>query len=622
MSAGPIKSSSQGALWYNFLWSLMVANKGITIPTGYRAKVQEVKAMFENDPSGLAGTLADFMITAATPKYKVITEHNSNLEEILNDTFDDLNAGYNQVINTGLGSLAKEYFRERWKGSSHLVLQTVWGTNSDGLIVPTQAVFLAGEDIITKRPNGKAHTLDNLEYYFRINTKEKIRLLNERPKRELNGPERMVFIRKPFEEWSADDPVPWALRKGIYYNVKFLQLISDKTSDTVNNFLKYMLQMVMGSAEGEKQGRVISKEDLKAGEKKLEELKSKAQTENGTPADVTPWDVKYEHLIPPYEQVLKSDLYTAVLRRILYGYGVLEIMRSSRQEDILNPKPMMAEIEQGMRDFTLFFEDIAREIRRRNIQKHSKFFKNNKISLWYPALRQEFLTRDLMEHIRSAYDRGDLSKESYAATLGINFEEEKKRRVQEIDGGVEELMYPHIIQNLEKDEPNPYAPSPKEEEETDPTKIGPEKVNYTNSEKVIEKAKKRAKEFLDYDESPYKNIKDLPKSVKVLPKEGQKLWLKTFNAVLKKYNDENKARKIAWFTVEKKFKKVKDKWVRKTKGSVEFVSWLGVIKPEMDVAQKRHLKLKEIELLEKKEGLYKELGKLLEESKGEENENS
>ena len=68
---------------------------------------------------------------------------------------------------------------------------------------------------------------------------------------------------------------------------------------------------------------------------------------------------------------------------------------------------------------------------------------------------------------------------------------------------------------------------------------------------------------------PYKSIDDLPEGVRnALPKKAQEIFLKAFNAAWNEYgHDEEKAMKIAWGAVKKKYKKVGDKWVPKS-GSV------------------------------------------------------
>jgi cation transport regulator len=59
---------------------------------------------------------------------------------------------------------------------------------------------------------------------------------------------------------------------------------------------------------------------------------------------------------------------------------------------------------------------------------------------------------------------------------------------------------------------------------------------------------------------PFTNISSLPSAVKVLPTKAQTMFLNVFNAAYDKYGEE-RAFKIAWSAVKKKFHKKDDKWV-------------------------------------------------------------
>ena len=62
--------------------------------------------------------------------------------------------------------------------------------------------------------------------------------------------------------------------------------------------------------------------------------------------------------------------------------------------------------------------------------------------------------------------------------------------------------------------------------------------------------------------SPYSNINQLPKSVRVLPLEGQKLWIEIFNKSFSK--GEGYARKVAWVTIKEHYRKgILGKWSAK-----------------------------------------------------------
>ena len=74
---------------------------------------------------------------------------------------------------------------------------------------------------------------------------------------------------------------------------------------------------------------------------------------------------------------------------------------------------------------------------------------------------------------------------------------------------------------------------------------------------------------------PYKKTSDLPKGVKDhLPAHAQKIWMEVFNKAYHEYANPAKrdnphdsqdevAAKVAWSVVEKSYKKVGDKWVKR-----------------------------------------------------------
>jgi len=532
--------------WFNLLSGFSGA-KSIVVPTKYRQSVIAAKSIFDNDVTGLSTTLSDFMIKNAVVDYKVETP-NENLNDVLNSWITDLNSEYSTYIPGGIKALAKQYFTERWKGSSHILLRCAWD-KIDGFELPSQMVFVAGEDIIVERGDDKVKTIDNIKYYLRLSSKK-----DDRKKLPFSK-EETIYVRKPFESWDVDEPVPFVIKRGIYYNYKFMEMILDKTSFIISKAMKYILQILQGSEGLELADKnVYDENDLTATKNQLKELEARSNTEAGVPAYATNWDTNLKHVIPDYESVLKQTLFTAVTQRLLNGYGVLEIEKSSRREDALNPKPMISEIENGIQDFTSLLEDVLRDVRKRNEKKHPKYFRNTEIKVWAPPLLKTFITQEFLTHIRSAYDRGDISKETYSTVIGFDWKVEVNRRMRELTSNIEDLMQPHAIQVQDTE-------TEVDKDVTD-DKTGPEKKNFEQNKKAQQEAIKKLKE---YYEAPYKTTKDLPDSVKVLPSEGQKLWLKVFNETYKSSDgDEVKARKVAWEVVKENYEKdKKGNWVEK-----------------------------------------------------------
>ncbi|MBU0598949.1 ChaB family protein, partial [Patescibacteria group bacterium] len=68
---------------------------------------------------------------------------------------------------------------------------------------------------------------------------------------------------------------------------------------------------------------------------------------------------------------------------------------------------------------------------------------------------------------------------------------------------------------------------------------------------------------------PYSTIGELPDGVKKLPKHGQEIYQKAFNAAFEQYKDRNNrealAHATAWSAVERAYEKVDGRWVSKTK---------------------------------------------------------
>lgn len=114
---------------------------------------------------------------------------------------------------------------------------------------------------------------------------------------------------------------------------------------------------------------------------------------------------------------------------------------------------------------------------------------------------------------------------------------------------------------------------------------------------ILEEEKKNYKGEV-FEEAPYKENKDLPEQVKVLPSEAQDLWRRVFNESYSK--GEDYARKIAWTVVKKVFKKDKDgNWVKKTKTKGEDGEWIDLENASIDEIFEEITKLQEMELRDK-----------------------
>lgn len=65
---------------------------------------------------------------------------------------------------------------------------------------------------------------------------------------------------------------------------------------------------------------------------------------------------------------------------------------------------------------------------------------------------------------------------------------------------------------------------------------------------------------------PYKNISELPSSLRKLPAKAQTIYMTTFNSSYAKHKSDSISSKIAWAAVKTKFKRVGEEWVAKGMG--------------------------------------------------------
>jgi len=552
----------------------ILAGDQIKVPSDYRLQVLETKNLLTIDISGFVNTILDFAIDSALVDF-YIEVPNKNLEKKLNLWLQTINLDLE--VPSGIKALAKEYFRERWKGSSFLLLRSFWGTK-EGYNLPKTLYFVDGEDIIVADGYKKKVTLENKKYILRIGDDEKD--WKNLPYKQ----NEIIFIQKPYTAWGTNYPVPFLIQRGIYKNLKFLELLEKKGEFIVGKALEYLMLFKKGSEAMTLTNNpdfIYSKDDLQKIKDDMANLASQRKTGSGITSYITGHDTEIEHLIPDYIRGLRQELYTPIERRILGGLGLIEIVRglsSTRRESILNPKPFFAEIKTGIEDFKALLLDVISTMVDKNLKLHRKYFRNE-IKIRTNVVKEE-LTDDVLTMLRSAYDRGILSKRTFAEILGFNLDIEIDRRKDEEKH--QEVLYPPIIQNLEQ---HPDELKEKKEieeiknENIPDDKKGPEKINYT-------KAK-------DHEEIFYKTNQDLPEEVQGLPSGAKTIWRKAFNSAYSKY-EEDSARKIAWHTVKLTYIKNKDgKWIRKSKGEFEEGA-------KTDFSIEELIEIKKLEVLGKK----------------------
>jgi len=557
----------------------------VNIPSDYRSQVLAVKGVLDNDETGIISSLLDFGISSSADVDFSVEVQNENLGLILNDWLSDVNGSLLGKIPIGIEALAKEYYRERWKGSSMLLLRTVWG-KVDGMILPTKMWFVDGEDIDVSS-DSKVVTLGDQKYGIITNYQEKKILKLPAQKNE------KIFVQKPYCSWGTDYPTPFLIQRGLYKNAVMMKNLIGKGEVVVAKALEYLMVVKKGTEALAKENRsefIYSDEDLKAVKKQLGLLTDERMNNKGTPSYITNFDTDIEHLIPEYERILKASLFVPIERRILSGIGLVDIVEStssSRREGTLNPKPYIGELNSGVKDFAALIKDLFLTIIIENKISHPKYFSAKKTLNVRHTPVKAFMTDDYKTMLRSLYDRGVLSKQTFVEVVGeTSYSEEKDRRSQEATKGDNKIFYPPVIQNMEQ-HPNDLNGKPNkevDEKEVTPDKKGPEAKNYTNAN-------------------------ELPSDVKdFMSATLQNIWLGVFNGASQEGTEY--ASNFAWEVISKLAKKNdKGKWIKKKdKTSINDLVVSAVNEVEIpETTLDDVYKMKKIEFLEKKQELLNKL---------------
>ena len=537
----------------------------VTVPTEYRAQVLSVKQLMKNDESGLIASLLDFGISSAADVNLSVETSNPALSELLNNWLSDINGTLIGQIPIGIDALSKEYYRERWKGSSLLLLRTVW-EDVGGYKLPVKMWFVDGEDIDVSS-NEKVVTLGDEKYSIIIdknNPKANIKLPTSKYEK--------IFIQKPYTSWGIKYPTPFIIQRGLYKNALFLKNLVAKGEIVVAKALEYLMVVKKGTEALAKENRsefIYSDEDLNAVKEKFGLLVNNRVNTPGVPSYITNFDTDIEHLIPEYERILKPTLYAPIEKRILAGIGMIDIVagaETSRREGTLNPKPFIGELNSGVNDFKALIKDILLSIIIENQKTHPKYFSDKNSLEVRSTPVKAFMTDDYKTMMRSIYDRGGLSKRTFVEVVGeTSYGQERDRRIQEVERGDDVIMFAPVIQNQEQTrspEEDPGKPvTTVKNENTLPDRTGPEAKNFDNSS--LEQGGE-----IEFEQAPYDKNKDLPSNITdPLPSVAQTIWRKSFNAIFETTGDEAKARQGAWRNVKLKYKKdsKSGKWTSKNK---------------------------------------------------------
>ena len=579
-------------LLYGILMDVLFAQKAIVIPDDFAGQNRVIQEMFNNDITGVINTILKYAIDSASQANYKIECPNTNVEDLLNSWIKRINFNINGQIPSGLKELSKEYFKERWTGSSLCLLRAVdWSDkklNNNEITIPTALYFVNGASVTIDSPKDENFKLGSYQYYLDKDKKNKL------PKNKNEA----IIVRKPFSRWFDKYPIPYTVKQGIYKNYKAIEILQDKGDEVVTKVLPYLFLLKKGTENLYLQGKVkYGDEDMKTMNKNFKEkLKEYKGKKGEVPIFATPFDTEMEHLMPDLIKVLNQDLYNQGYRALLAGLGFIDVVQglaSTRKESVLNPAPFIEEVNDGVEDFKSIIFDLVQMIIEKNKELHPKLFgESNELKVVNSPLKIN--TERIQDILRSGFDRGVISITTYQELLGVDSDVEKERREYESNKGLDETFYPHIIQNQEEkgiDTPG-IKPAPKLDKKVTPDKQKntPEVTNFKNAYEEIAKCKKCGHEFnylsvpeagMGYakcpkcEESvtqedliiaPYTK-ENYPDYLKKYPQDAIDLWIEIFNAIYNETKDEARAYSGAWSKMKKfltrHYKKIDNKWVKK-----------------------------------------------------------
>ena len=578
------------------------------VATNFPNQVKQINKILDNDKTGRVSTIYDFMVHSATVPMKIETG-NETLNTVLNKWQTKvLNRNANIGIQSGLRALSTENFRERWS-SSLLGLTVQWGEEDFGgnigkWTLPKRMWFLNEAAIETE----KNTSIDARKFYLKMDKNKREELKQ--------GVNKTVYIRRPFTALHKDTVVPYFTQRGTVFNALLKSAIVQKQSDVIESLIPLILKLQAGSDELTAQGMAPTKEQFVELKKQITDAYDRYRA-SGDFSDLIAslrHDVNLDYLIPDLTKIFSTTIVASVDKDLLASLGMIELQGfGTRQEGLLNPKVMIEEVFDAVKDWSDLLNEVMLDMLQRNKGKHPQLA-DSEIKV-IPGIIQAFLTDEMRAMIRSMYDRGDVSRQDgVEQTTGLDFETQVQRIIKEKARGLDKTCKPPIIQNMEQyDEPT----NDNNNMEDQGKKPGsPEADNFNNAilknYKSILEAKKNTlvkctgcnlvfdyasvpekrmgsvlcpgcgKEILqdgklvaklsnpntatvDEIATPYENIDALPTDLKeILPTGAQIIWTKEFNDNLKVSVNIEKASLSAWAKVEEKYETVDEgKFVKK-----------------------------------------------------------
>ena len=548
----------------NYLLSALY--RKVIVPNDFHTQSIAVQEIMRNDVTGLIDSLTTFQVNSAAVNYEIKT-NNDQLNKTLRKWLREINIGYNGRLPSGIGALAQEYFKERWKGSTFPVLKIMeWDDENDSkILLPVRMAFVDGGSIYSLRTSIDQNYVDILGYQYFLGRK--------RDKKNLLGDN--CILSKPNARWFTEYPVPYLIKSGVYYNFKIIQSFKDKQAQILDAIFPYLL-LIQKNTDQMATVKGVNYDDAKLTKvsdqyneiiQRMNDFQFDGQRKSKTPIRVTQHDEKITHVMPDLMVILKEELLAIPEKGILNGLGFVKVadpMATTRKESILNPKAFIQEIQQGIEDFKQILRELIILIQSKNPSK-IKYMGNEFRVMSSPI--KGFMTDEFKQTMRSLYDRGLVSKKLAVEVIGeASYEHELEERKIEATRGDDYFMYPPVVTNVEQvglEYPGNPPATPKGVKDLKPLtdgiinpnitqdKQGPEKKNFNMASIVIE----------GLEGAPYSTIADLPDSVKTGLKtmKQKRAWLKAWNASYHfyngKFNDSKRAEtlafKTAWATAKR-----------------------------------------------------------------------
>lgn len=547
-------------LFMNYLLSALY--RKVIVPNDFHTQAIGIQEIMRNDVTGLIDSLTTFQVQSASVNYEIKTS-NPSLDAILRKWLREINIGYNGRLPSGIGALAEEYFKERWKGSTFPILKIMeWDDENDGhILLPVRMAFVDGGSVYSLRTSIDQNYVDILGYQYFLGRK--------RDKQNLLGDN--CVITKPNARWFTEYPVPYLIKNGVYYNFKIIQMLRDKQAQVLDAIVPYIFSVqkntdqmatVKGVNYDDNKLQLVS-DQFQQLIQRMNDFQFDGQRKSKTPIRVSQHDEKIQHLFPDLSVILKDELLTTSEKGIMSGLGFIKVadpMATTRKESILNPKAFIEEIKAGIEGFKTILREVIIKIQQKNAGKVKYMGADFRIM---SSPIRGFMTDEFKQTIRSAYDRGCVSKKLFTEVVcEASYEHELEERKIESSRGDDYFMYPPVVTNVEQiglEYPGnpPAAPAgvkvasaPKDgvgqPGGVTQDKQGPEAKNFNKASLV-----KASIMMSSVADSPYSTIGDLPDAVKNTLKtpKKQRMWLKAFNNSYHFYNgkfsDHQHALKLA-----------------------------------------------------------------------------